>query len=441
MPHGELQPTGLPVEACVADVRVALGTTGAAVLQAPPGAGKTTIVPLRLLEEPWLDGGRIVVLEPRRLAARAAARRMAALLGEEVAATVGYRTRDERRVGPTTRIEVVTEGILTQQIQRDPSLAGVGLVVFDEIHERNLQADLALALVLDARPVLRPDLRLLAMSATLDTDRVAALLGSTPVPAPTVRSEGRSFPVDVRWRPPDPRDRPADAVAAAVRHALATEDGDVLVFLAGAADIRRVGALLGGGTSRSGPLADVDVRPLFGALSTAEQDAALAPSPPGRRRVVLSTDIAETSLTVAGVRVVIDSGQVRTPQFDPRTGLTRLSTGPNSRASADQRAGRAGRTEPGVAFRLWSEHEHAARRAFAAPEITTVDLTGLALELARWGTAADDLAFLDPPPPVALADAQRAARRAGGGGRLGPDHRRRTEPWPSSPCTLGSPGW
>lgn len=395
--------TDLPVEGCLPDVRAALAGPGHAVLQAPPGAGKTTIVPLRLLDEPWLDGGRIVVLEPRRLAARAAARRMADLLGENVGETVGYRTRDERHVGPATRIEVVTEGILTRRLQRDASLPGVGLVVFDEIHERNLQADLALALTLDVRLILRPDLRILAMSATLDTDRVAALIGGPSgdgTPAPVVASAGRSYPIDIRWRPSGPRDRPAESAAAAVLHALRTDPGDVLVFLAGAADIRRVGSLLAAGVP-----SDVDVRPLFGALSRADQDAALAPSPAGRRRIVLSTDIAETSLTVEGVGVVIDSGQVRSPRFDARSGLTRLQTGSNSRASADQRSGRAGRTGPGIAYRLWSPAEHAGRSAFAPPEIATVDLTGLALELAVWGTAAADLAFLDPPPPRALNEA------------------------------------
>lgn len=394
-------PTDLPVEAVVDDVRRALAEHGHAVLQAPPGAGKTTIVPLRLLREPWLAGSRIVVLEPRRLAARAAARRMADLLGEDVGATVGFRTRDERKIGRATRIEVVTEGILTRLLQHDAALPGIGLVVFDEIHERNLQADLALALTLDAREVLRPDLRVLAMSATLDTGRVAALLGGDGAPAPAVSSAGRAHPVDVRWRPLGPRDRLAEGTAAAVGRALAEEQGDVLVFLPGAADIRRVAGLL----ARSVP-ADTDVRPLFGALSPADQDAALAPSPPGRRRVVLATDIAETSLTVAGVRVVVDSGQVRSPRFDPRSGMTRLHTTACSRASGDQRAGRAGRTGPGVAYRLWSEAEHAARRAFAPPEITSVDLAGLALELAVWGAVADDLAFLDSPPPRALADAR-----------------------------------
>jgi ATP-dependent helicase HrpB len=395
----------LPVEATIEELRSALRQTSSAVLQAPPGAGKTTIVPLRLLNEPWLDGRRIVMLEPRRLATRAAARRMADLLGEEVGRTVGYRTRDERHVGRDTRIEVVTEGILTRSLQRDPSLPGTGLVIFDEIHERNLQADLALALTLDARDALRPDLRILAMSATLDTGRVAGVIGSDE-PASVITSQGRTHPVDVRWRPPENSGgrppRMAEATAAAVQHALQHDEGDVLVFLAGAADIRRVESLLGG----RGRPDDVDVRLLFGALSLQEQDLALAPSPTGRRRVVLATDIAETSLTVEGVRVVIDSGQVRSPHYDSRSGLTRLRTGANSRASADQRAGRAGRTEPGVAYRLWSKMEQTTRRPHADPEIASVDLTGLALELAVWGTSADDLTFLDPPPRRSLDDAR-----------------------------------
>jgi ATP-dependent helicase HrpB len=403
--------TALPVEATIEELRSALRATTSAVLQAPPGAGKTTIVPLRLLAEPWLDGQRIVMLEPRRLATRAAARRMADLLGEEVGGTVGYRTRDERHVGRDTRIEVVTEGILTRRLQRDPSLAGTGLVIFDEIHERNLQADLALALTLDARDALRPDLRILAMSATLDTARVAGAIGGQE-PAPVITSEGRTHPVELRWRPPDTRGgrapRIAEVTADAVRHALRHDEGDVLVFLAGAADIRRVESLL-----RSGVPDDVDVRALFGALSLQDQDLALAPSPACRRRVVLATDIAETSLTVEGVRVVIDAGQVRSPRYDPRSGLTRLRTGPNSRASADQRSGRAGRTEPGVAYRLWSKMEQATRRPHADPEIASVDLTGLALELAVWGSAADDLTFLDPPPRRALDEARSLLRELG----------------------------
>lgn len=397
----------LPVKEVIDELRSALEQTTAAVLQAPPGAGKTTIVPLRLLDEPWLEDRRIVILEPRRLATRAAARRMADLVGEDVGQIVGYRTRDERHVGPGTRIEVITEGILTRRLQRDPSLPGVGLVIFDEIHERNLHADLALALTLDARAALRPDLRILAMSATADTERVAAVLGDAAEPAPVILSEGRAWPVDLRWRPVEQhrgrRPRIAEATVAAVHQALRHDEGDVLVFLAGAADIRRVASLL----ERDVRDGDVDVRPLFGALPLAEQDLALAPSPAGRRRVVLATDIAETSLTVEGVRVVIDTGQVRTPRYDPRSGLTRLATGATSRASAEQRAGRAGRTEPGVAYRLWSRMEHATRRPHAEPEIATVDLAGFALELAVWGTTADELMFLDPPPRTALDQARR----------------------------------
>ena len=418
-------PTGLPVEECVPGLRAALAGAGVAVLRAPPGAGKTTVVPLRLLDEPWLAGGRIVVLEPRRLATRAAARRMAALMGEEVGGTVGYRTRDDRRVGPATRVEVVTEGILTRRLQKDPSLPGVGLVVLDEFHERSLHADLALALVLDARPALRPDLRVLAMSATLETDRVARLLGGPDGPAPVVASEGRAHPVDVRWAPPPPRRRLAESAAAAVLRALREEDGDVLTFLPGAADIRRAETLL-----REDVPAGVDLRPLFGALPAAVQDEALAPSPPGRRRVVLATDIAETSLTVEGVRVVVDAGQARTPRYDPRSGLTKLHTGPASKASADQRAGRAGRTGPGVAYRLWSKMEHAARRPFAAPESDSVDLAGLALEVAVWGTEVKDLRWLDPPPGRALAEARELLSQLGaldGDGRPTPAGRAMAE--------------
>lgn len=393
-------PDALAVEAVLADLRRALAEQGHAVLVAPPGAGKTTIVPLRLLDEPWLAGRRIVVLEPRRLATRAAARRMAALLGEEVGGTAGYQTRDERRIGPTTRIEVVTEGILTRRLQHDPGLAGVGLVVFDELHERNLQSDLGLALALDTRRHLRPDLRLLAMSATLQHERVAAALGGDG-PAPVIVAERRAHPVTVRWLPPGPRDRPDDAVTAAVHRALRDDEGDVLVFLPGAGEINRVAGLLRGSVAET-----VDVRTLYGALSLAEQDLALAPSPPGRRRVVLATDIAETSLTVAGVRVVVDGGTARAPRFDPRTGMTRLRTVPISRSSAEQRAGRAGRTAPGTAYRLWSKLEHGARRAHADPEITQVDLAGLALELALWGADPAELTFLDPPPARTLVEAR-----------------------------------
>jgi ATP-dependent helicase HrpB len=367
-----------------------LAGVGAAVLQAEPGAGKTTVVPLRLLDEPWVMGGRIVVLEPRRVAARAAAARMAELLGEEVGATVGYATRDDRRIGRTTRVEVVTDGILTRRLQREPTLPGTALVVFDEFHERHLQADLGLALTLDARDGLRPDLRVLVMSATLDAGPVASLVGAAPV----VTSSGRTYPVAIRWQPARAGGRLTPGVAAAVRGALARHSGDVLVFLPGVGEIREVAGALG-------PVSGVEVLPLHGTLSAVEQDQVLRSG--GGRRVVLSTDLAETSVTVEGVGVVVDAGLARRPAYDPSSGLTRLRTVVASRASAEQRAGRAGRTAPGVAYRLWSEAEHAARRAWPDPEITTADLAALALELSVWGAPAGALRWLTPPPPAALA--------------------------------------
>lgn len=401
-----IPPTDLPVEEVVDELRAALRDRTEAVLVAPPGAGKTTLVPLRLAAEPWLGGRRIVMLEPRRLAARAAAHRLAALTGTEPGGLVGYQTRDERRIGPDTRIEVVTEGVLTRRLQSDPELPGVGLVIFDEVHERNLPTDVGLAFALDARRVLRPDLRILAMSATADADRFARALGGDATPAPVVASEGRQYPVDVRWAPPSKGVRTDAATADVVRRALREEVGDVLVFLPGIGEITRVQSLLG-------HLPDVDVYPLAGALSLADQDRALAPSPPGRRRVVLSTDIAETSLTVSGVRVVVDAGLARVPRYDLRSGMTKLTTIATSRASADQRAGRAGRTEPGVAYRLWSKIEHATRRAHLDAEITQVELAGLALELAAWGTPPDQLAWCDPPPARALAQGHDLLRMLG----------------------------
>jgi ATP-dependent helicase HrpB len=395
-----LPATDLPVEEAIPTLRTALAGRHGAVLVAPPGAGKTTLVPLRLLHEAWLDGRRILLLEPRRLAARAAARRMAHLVGDEVGGLVGYQTRDERRIGTSTRIEVLTEGILTRRLQSDPELPGVGLVIFDEVHERNLPTDLGLALCLDARSNLRPDLRVLAMSATPDADRFARVLADGGGPAPIVTAEGRQHPVEVRWTPLGRGERPVEATVGVVLRALREEPGDVLVFLPGIGEIRRAAALL-----ELSVTDDVDVRPLAGALALAEQDRALAPSPPGRRRVVLSTDIAETSLTVDGVRVVVDTGLARVPRYDVRTGMTRLTTVTTSRASAEQRAGRAGRLGPGVCYRLWSTIEHATRRAHLDPEITQVDLAGLALELAAWGTPVDRLAFPDPPPAKPLRQA------------------------------------
>jgi ATP-dependent helicase HrpB len=398
-----LPSTGLPVEEAVDEVLAALASPGTAVLVAPPGAGKTTVVPLRLLGQPWLGDGRIVVLEPRRIAARAAAERMASLLGEPVGETVGYRTRDERRIGRGTRIEVVTEGILVRRLQADPSLEGTGAVLLDEVHERNLVTDLSLALLVDVRSGLRPDLRVLAMSATLAAEPVAALLGADDEPAPIVRSEGRTHPVQVRHLVPGPRDRLDGVVARAVGGLVAElPEGDVLAFVPGVADVRRVVERL----SAPGALPEtVDVRPLSGSHDRADQDLALAPSPPGRRRVVVSTDIAESSLTVAGVRAVVDAGLVRVPRRDAATGTTRLQTEPASMASADQRAGRAGRLGPGIAVRLWDAADQGRRPASVVPEITVVDLAPLALELAVWGAPATELAFLDPPSPGALGSA------------------------------------
>ena len=394
----------LPVVDVLPALGVALAQRTSAVVVAPPGAGKTTVVPLWLLDQPWIGDGTVVVLEPRRLATRAAAQRMADLLGERVGETVGYQTRDERRIGTRTRVQVVTEGVLTRRSQNDPELPGVAAVVFDEVHERNLPTDLGLALALDVRQVLRPDLRIIAMSATPDAAKLVRLLADDDGPATVVTSDGRLHPVDIRSLPitkPTGRQRGPvriePNVADAVLLALRDEPGDVLVFLPGIGEIRRVESLLQGRVP-----ADVDVLPLAGALALADQDRALAPSPRGRRRVVLSTDIAESSLTVAGVRIVVDAGLARVPRFDTRTGMTRLTTVTTSRASADQRAGRAGRTEPGVCYRLWSKLEQQTRLAHLPAEITQVDLAGFALELAAWNARPGDLAFLDPPPPKAL---------------------------------------
>ena len=405
----------LPIDALLPALAPALAAEGRAVLVAPPGAGKTTRVPLALLAG---ITGRIVMLEPRRLAARAAAERLAETLGEAVGQTVGYRIRGEARVGPATRIEVVTEGILTRMLQTDPGLAGVGCVIFDEFHERSLNADLGLALAWEARCALRPDLQLVVMSATLDAAPVAALLDGAPV----LVSEGRAFPVETRWlaRPLVPGMRLEAAVAAQVAEALAETTGGVLVFLPGEAEIRRVAALLAPRLP-----AGVVIRPLYGAMEFAAQRAAIAPQAAGRK-LVLATAIAETSLTIEDVRVVVDAGRARRARFDPGSGMSRLVTERVSRAEAAQRQGRAGRVAPGVCYRLWSRGEEGALAAFAPPEIETADLAGLALELANWGSEAANLTFLSPPPAPALAEARALLAGLGaldGAGRITPHGR------------------
>ncbi|ALG69958.1 ATP-dependent helicase [Azospirillum thiophilum] len=399
----------LPIDPVLPALLEALAARGTAVLQAPPGAGKTTRVPLALLGADWLKGRKILVLEPRRLAARAAARRMAAMLGESVGETVGYRVRLDTKVGPRTRIEVVTDGLFLRQLQEDAELPAVGAVLFDEFHERGIDSDLALALVQEARGALRDDLRLVVMSATLDAAPVAALLADADGPAAMVTSEGRAHPVETRHLDaPPPTGRPGgarieDAVAAAVRRALREEPGNALVFLPGVGEIRRVQSLLE--QSDLGPT--VTIAPLYGDLSADAQDRAIGPTPPGLRKIVLATSIAETSLTIEGIRIVVDSGLMRVPRFDPRGGMTRLATVKVSQASAEQRRGRAGRLEPGVCYRLWPEATHKALAPFTTPEIQDADLAPLALELAMWGVSDPAaLAWLDPPPPAALAQAR-----------------------------------
>jgi len=389
----------LPVTEALPALTAALRERSNAVLVAPPGAGKTTLVPLVLKDEPWARGGKLLVLEPRRVAARAAARRMAELTGEgQPGGTIGLATRLDRAVSAATRVEVVTEGLLVRRLQSDPGLEGVAAVLFDEAHERNLDTDLALALCLDLQRALRPELRLLAMSATLDGAAFAGLLGDAPV----VESLGRAFPVQIEHRArdlQDPRDLP-EAMAGAIRAALREHPGDVLAFLPGWGEIRRTQERLSG--------LDAEVLPLHGELPPAEQDRALRPSE--RRKVVLATSIAETSLTVPGVRIVVDGGFRRAPRLDPATGLSRLVTVRISRAAAEQRAGRAGRTAPGVAIRLWSEALHRGLALQDRPEILEAELSGLALDLAAWGAEPGALSWLDPPPAGALAAARALLR-------------------------------
>ncbi len=396
----------LPIDAVLDDLAHALATEHKAVLVAPPGAGKTTRVPLVLLDAPWASHQKILLLEPRRVAASACAERMAATLGERVGDRIGLRTRGRSAVSARTRIEVVTEGVFTRMIVADPGLEGVAAVLFDEFHERSLDADLGLALALDVVAGLREDLRLLVMSATLDGARVAGLLGAAPV----VRAEGRAFAVETRHLGRDPRERIEAVVASAVLRALAEEPGSVLVFLPGQAEIRRVAASLEPRLAGTG----IEIAPFYSGLDRDAQDRAIAPVKPPGRKIVLATSIAETSLTIEGVRVVIDCGLARVPRFEPGLGLTRLETVRVSRAGADQRRGRAGRTEPGVCYRLWEEAATGALEPFAAPEILAADLCGLVLDLARFGVREPRrLAWLDPPPEPALREARVLLRALG----------------------------
>ncbi|WP_196259831.1 ATP-dependent helicase HrpB [Pelagibacterium limicola] len=386
----------LPIDDTLPALKSALENGTRAVLVAPPGAGKTTRVPLALLDTAWRGEGKIVMLEPRRLAARAAARYMAAMLGEAVGETVGYRVRLDTRVSGRTRIEVVTEGVFTRMLLDDPELTGIAAVLFDEFHERSLDGDLGLALTLDAT-ALREDLRIVVMSATLDSANVAALLGEAPI----IESKGRSFPIETRHIAPMPNTPIVDSVVSATLAALREETGSLLVFLPGQAEIRRVAEALNGRVGH-----DTDIAPLFGQLSGAEQDRAIQPAPPGRRKIVLATAVAQTSLTIEGVRVVIDSGLSRLPVYEPDTGLTHLQTRRVSRAAADQRRGRAGRTEPGICYRLWHEGQTAGLVPFDPPEITEADLSGLVLDLANWGVSDPAaLSFPDQPPAPAWAEA------------------------------------
>ncbi|TNE34382.1 MAG: ATP-dependent helicase HrpB [Alphaproteobacteria bacterium] len=388
--------TGLPVAGLLPELKEKFEAANSLIVEAAPGAGKTTLIPLYLLEVGLAGSKKIVMLEPRRLAARSAARRMAALLGEEVGETVGYRVRMDSKVSARTRIEVVTEGILTRRIQSDPELADTAIVIFDEFHERSLQTDLGLALIRQVQDVLRDDLKLLVMSATLQMAALATYLDNPPV----VRSEGRQFPVETRFLDRPPAGRIEATVARAVETAVSEEAGDILVFLPGAGEITRVMESL----KKSPALKDALILPLYGNLSQSEQDRAITPDASGARKIVLSTDIAETSLTIEGVRIVIDAGLARNPVFDPNSGMTRLDTRRVSRASADQRRGRAGRLGPGICYRLWTQAEDRGLIEAAPPEIASADLAGLVLELAAWGARdVESLDWITPPPagPVA----------------------------------------
>ena len=398
--------TPLPIDEALPELLAALSLRTRAVLVAPPGAGKTTRVPLALMDEAWTKGGKILVLEPRRLAARGASARMAATLHEHVGERVGLRVRMGSKISKKTRIEVITEGVFTRMIVDDPELKGVAAVLFDEFHERSLDADLGLALALDAQSALRDDLRIIVMSATLDGARVASLLDDAPV----ITSEGRAFPVETRYVGRDPNRRIDDEIVDTVLKALRSDHGSMLVFLPGQGEIRRIERQLIEHIKDT----TIDIAPLYGAMDQRAQDLAVQPATQGRRKIVLATSIAETSLTIEGVRIVVDSGQSRVPRYEPGIGLSRLETVRVSRASADQRRGRAGRTEPGIAYRLWDEAASGALEPFSKPEILSADLSGLMLECAVWGvTDLGQLAFLDPPPAPALNEATRHLQAIG----------------------------
>lgn len=404
LPHPGTLPD-LPVSHVLPQIARALDAGRCAVLSAPPGAGKTTLVPLYLLDQSWTKNGKIILLEPRRLAARAAAARMASILGEVVGETVGYRMRLDNRISDRTRVEVVTEGVFSRMVLDDPELPDVTAVVFDEFHERSLDGDFGLALALDVQAGLRDDLRILVMSATLDVEKVSGLLGN----APTIESMGRSYPIDIRYDERTTPDRIEDRMARAIIEAHASNAGSILAFLPGQAEITRTAERL---QSRFEP--DTSIIPLYGNLSQKEQDAAIRPTDSGKRKIVLATSIAETSITIDGVRIVIDSGLQRLPVFEPATGITRLETQRVSQASAEQRAGRAGRTEPGTAIRLWHPGQTAALPSFTPPQILSSDLTGLALDLAHWGVVdPNTLSFMDQPPAIALAEARSLLQKLG----------------------------
>ena len=402
----------LPIDSVISELKTVLKHSGNAVLTAQPGAGKTTRVPLVLLNESWLDQRRIIMLEPRRLAARAAAHRMAVMLGQQIGETVGYRIRLDKRIGPHTRLEVVTEGILTRILQLDPALTGYGMVIFDEFHERSIHADLGLALCLESQKILRPELRILVMSATLDTGKIAPLLGNAPV----ITCEGQLFPIETHYLIKPTPLLSEQTVVQNVKNAVYHHTGNLLVFLPGIAEIRRVERGLQ--SLDFGPT--VHVAPLYGDLPQQEQDRVIQPPPPGQRKIVLATNIAETSLTIEGIRIIIDTGFVRVSRFDSRSGMSRLETVKVSKDSADQRQGRAGRLEPGVCYRLWTAAEHQNLLQRTTPEILEADLASLVLELAHWGTAnPDELSWLDAPPPGAYGHAKELLMQLGALDELG----------------------